>query len=840
MGVVYKARDRRLNRAVALKFVADDRTGSEETLRRFRREAESIASLNHPNIATLYEVGEWAGEPFLAMEFLSGGPLTARRVPGGCGYEELCRYAAELGGGLHFAHTRGILHRDVKPANGMFSEHDVLKLVDFGLAKPRRTADITRSGAPLGTIGFMAPELLRGQDASAASDLYALGATLYELAAGRPMYSAASVGELVERVLRAQPEPLASLRPDLPEWFAEAIGRATAADPRERFASVQGFVESLTSADVSLTTQTVLPQRIAGYGGARASRKAEPKIRRRMIIPAAVAIVATAVGLALLTGVPFRTLLTHRSATPVMPPEQVLVVLPFENLGGNPANQPLCEGLQETVTGLLSMAGRAGNLLVVPSAEVRRSQVRSIAEARKLFRADLALTGSAQEAAGKLRLTLNLDDAIKLRQKDSRIILAADTEIADLQDKLAIELGSLLGFASPAQSGARAPGETTTNSLAYSLYLEGTGAVENRDTDAAMGFLRKALQADPAFVPARAKLAEAYLWRNTFSKDPKWLELADEELNRAGGSGRETLMARAMIRKATGDLDAATQLFRQLTKSDPRDVEAYQLLAQTLSQANRPAEAEATLQQAIRLRPGYWPLHNALGIFYLDRQDYTRSERAFLAAATVAPDAAIVYSNLGAVYFRTKRWKEAEANFEKSLTIRPNALAHANLSAICFYEGRYEEASNHARMSTQMQPANPLNWGNLGDALWPLPSRREEARAAFAQAALLSGEQLAINPDDWRLRRSYALFLAKLGRTSEAVTQIGIALSRAPGDKDVQFYAARVFAVAGETSRARAALARCQALGCSAEEIDREPDLAAIRAGRQYERNENK
>src|ERR1700712_4444484 len=129
MGVVFKARDRRLNRTVALKFLRGPQTDAAEAVKRFRREAEAIAALNHPNIATLYEVGDWEGEPFLAMEYLPGGTLANRRRPGGADPAELQRYAYELGSGLHFAHSRGILHRDVKPANGMFSEHGTLKLV---------------------------------------------------------------------------------------------------------------------------------------------------------------------------------------------------------------------------------------------------------------------------------------------------------------------------------------------------------------------------------------------------------------------------------------------------------------------------------------------------------------------------------------------------------------------------------------------------------------------------------------------------------------------------------------------------------------------------------------
>jgi serine/threonine-protein kinase len=811
MGVVYKARDKRLNRTVALKFVLAAHEGSEEAIKRFRREVESIAALNHPNVATIYEAGVWDGKPFLAMEYLSGGSLATHRRPGGANYEELRRYAVELGGGLHFAHTRGILHRDVKPGNAMFGEHGGLKLVDFGLAKPRAAEDITRTGASVGTIAYMAPELLRGAEASVQSDVYAFGALLYEMAAGRVMFSANNIGGLVDQILRSPAVPLSTLRPDLPASFTEAVGRATALAPEDRFNSVRELLEQIappSGAGMSTCSLTVENAAPSGKPGHLKALLGAAAVLASLSIPAVL----------------------YFTARPAAQREQVVVVLPFENLGADPGNQALCDGLQETVTGLLAMAAGSHNLLLVPSSEVRRAQVRTIEDARKRFHADLAITGSAQETAVRLQLTLNLDDAVTLRQKDSRIVSVAKSGAADLQDKLAAELGSLFGYGSLSSGAARLAGERTTNSAAYALYLEGTGAVENRKADAAIDFLRKALDADPGFSLARAKLAEAYLWKNNASADPKWLALADAEVNRAAesGSGHETVMAQAMIRSATGDTESAIRLFRQLLQSEPNNMEAYQLLAQTLDAANRPLDAEATLRQAIRLRPGYWPLYNALGIFYMNRRQFGRAGDTFSSAAALAPDVPIIYSNQGALYFTMSRWSDAAASFEKSLSLAPNALAHANLATVLFYQGKYAEAEKHAEASTRLQPSNAVNWGNLGDARWQIPSERAAAREAFERAALLAGEQLSINPNNVSLRKSYALFLAKLGRTREAAEQIAMAISQDANDGNVQLYAARVFAVAGDTARARVALDRCKALGYSRDQIEREPDLAAI------------
>ena len=218
MGVVYKARDKRLNRIVALKFlVLGQEEDADPALARFQREAEAIAALNHPNVATIFEAGNWDEEPFPALEYLPGGTLRDQKQQGGLSLSLVLDYAAQLASGLESAHSKGILHRDINPANCMFDARGSLKLVDFGLARcVGGGVEITQPGTTVGTIPYMAPELLLGEPASVRSDLYALGAVVYELAAGKPMYSRTGTAPLAEQVLKGSAVPLNQLRPDLP------------------------------------------------------------------------------------------------------------------------------------------------------------------------------------------------------------------------------------------------------------------------------------------------------------------------------------------------------------------------------------------------------------------------------------------------------------------------------------------------------------------------------------------------------------------------------------------------------------------------------------------------
>jgi len=825
MGVVYRARDRRLNRIVALKFLIaeDGEQDSTSAVQRFRREAEAIAALNHPAIATIFEAGEWDGAPFLALEFLSGGTLRDRNRARRLTPSEILDYAVQLSSGLAFAHSKGILHRDIKSGNCMFSEHGDLKLVDFGLAKPIDAQDITQPGSAVGTVAYMAPEILLGEPSSTRSDLYSLGAVVYEMAAGRPMHGGSGVGGLVEQVLRGCATPLSKLRSDLHPSLLTAVDRATSVRPEGRFESVQKFADAIRG------TTTVHPAASELTTVTIKAPSAALRPRRRLWWAGALLVLV-----GLLSGAIYAVL--HRTAATAVPSE-TLVVLPFENLGGDPANQALVDGLQETVTSVLSSAEALRNtIMIVPSSEVRRSQIHTIAEARKQFNATLALTGSSQKNHDELELTLDLSDARILRQKNSRILKIPAGENVALERQLAASLGDMLG-ASPLLREGRAPGETTANSIAYDLFLQGRGALQDRNYTAAAGYFKKAVDADPAFALARTKLAEAYLRLNLATRDPKWLGLADAEVATAAAAGQtpDILMAQALIRKATGNWPDAIRLFEQVLKMDPANVEAFRLLADTWDSARNPKQAEKIYLQALKLRPGYWPLYENLGDFYSRHQQYDLAEKTFLTGIGLASETPSLYYNLGAMYFRMSRWADAGKAFEKSLAIKPTPLGYANLCTVRFYLGSYEDAAKQCEAATRLQPANPINWGNLGDALWQLPAEKQRARGAFEKAADLAQQQLAIKEDNPTLRKNYALYLAKLGQNAAAFREARRAVAQAPSDAGGHFYAARVYAVAGDPDAALAALKQSLSLGQSAREIRQEPDFNVLRNDPRYQ-----
>ncbi|MBV9396979.1 MAG: protein kinase [Bryobacterales bacterium] len=821
MGVVFKARDKRLNRIVALKFLAPAQAHRDDALRRFEREALAIAALNHPNIAVVYEVGEWDGSPFLALEYLPGGTLKKRCRGRRLAPAELLHYAAQVGRALAYAHEQGILHRDIKAGNVMFGEQGDLKLVDFGLAKWRDAEDATRTGAMVGTIPYMSPELLDGEPATAQSDLYAFGALVYELAAGQPMFGGERTETLIRRIVTGEITPLATVRPDLPTRITAAVARATTPDPRQRYSSVREFMRDLGpglsgsgSADLAEPETVTMPLRQTGT-----ARRRWRLPRVWIYAPGAVLAIAGVFGI------------EHWWRAPA--PLKTLVVLPLEELGNAPEGRMLADGLQESITDTLANApSLRESMLVVPSAEVRRNQIKTIADAHKQFNADLAIAGTIEKNAESLRLTLNLADAGSLRQQGTRVLELRPEEMAALQDRLGDELGALLSAGPVKRAGQVAPGETTHNAAAYRLYVEGKGALQSRDLDKAIEDLKMAVDLDPQFMPARANLAESYFRKYTQTKDGKWLALADAEASEAAqrGDSKNIAFVQAMIWRATGQAERAIPVFRGMVQRDPDNMDARTALAQVLQAAGRTQEAEAAFQAAIRQRPGYWPTYQLLGTFYFGQHENAKAEQAYLTGIAVAPGVPAMHSNLGAVYFSQGKWDDAAREFDKSVSLKPYALGYANLGTVRFYQGRYSEAAEKFEEATRLQPANPVNWGNLGDALWQLPGSRERAREAFDKGAVLASEELALNPGNFGLRKSYALYVAKLGRTKEALKEIEQALKQAPKDRDVQYWAARVYAITGDIARAKSALQAALALGYDRHALEHEPDLKALSA----------
>ena len=824
MGEVYEAIDKQLGRRVALKFLASGLLTREGAIKRFQREATAIAALQHPHIAVLYEFGDWDGKPFLAMEYLAGGSLVERIARGPLPFNVVLRYALQFGRGLAYAHRKSIVHRDIKPANALFTEEGDLKIVDFGLAKWTGSEDITRPGTQVGTIAYLAPELIRGEAGTPGSDQFSYGVSLYEIAAGVPPFSGDNHAAVMRQILEAAPAPLETLRPDLPERFGEIVAQATSKNPADRFGSMDLLVRELEKLQPSSgTTPAQTPETIAVTTAMNTVMAAR---RRRKWIAASAILAAGLAAAALIPDIrnPVRNRIFGRTAAA----QRSVMVLPLANIGADPSNAAFCEGLTETVGSLLSqIEASRQDLLVIPAGEARRGHIATVGAAAKAFNLTLAITGSVERQNGTLRIILNLIDARSLKQIDSRIRVAELPRAASLPDLLTADLASLLQVNQPAArfaSGAKA-------SAAYDLYTQGKGLVEARKLDEALVTLKKAVAADPGFSEAHAALAECYFRLYDARHEAANLALADAEADRAlaANPGRTAHMVAGLVRQATGRYDDAVEEFGKMIALDPRDVEGYRLRAIALEQSGRVAQAEQEYLTAVRFKPGYWRTYSNLGAFYKTRGQYEKAAESLTMVTQLAPENAFGFRNLGGIYHLMGRNSEAVEALQRSIQLEPNAEGYSNLGTILFFEKHYPEAVDYYQKAVDLSPKDPRLYGNLGDALWQLPDRREQAKQALSRAVELAYASLNINPNNPRLRSSLGVYLAKLGRTAEAKKEISAAIAADPDNVDFRFSSARVHELTGDRTGALAALREALRRGYALGEVDNEPDLTGLR-----------
>ena len=298
MAVVYLAHDEELRRLVAIKVLAEHLSGDSAFRERFLQESRLASRLSHPNVVQVYDAGEADGRPFIVMEYVEGDTLAER---GKLAYEDAVPLALQACAGLQHAHAAGLVHRDVKPANLLVREDDVLKIADFGIARTAELTRLTQHGTVLGTAAYLAPEQAEGKEVTAAADLYSLGAVLYEVLTGRPPYAFDSLPELVALQTSGAITPVRDLEPSVPEPVEAAVMHALARDPRFRPASAAAFSHEL-AAPTELPTEPLLATAVTEPLRAGTQRNTGGSAWLWIAVAAALALVAVVLGLLSLGG----------------------------------------------------------------------------------------------------------------------------------------------------------------------------------------------------------------------------------------------------------------------------------------------------------------------------------------------------------------------------------------------------------------------------------------------------------------------------------------------------------------------------------------------------------
>ncbi len=818
MGEVYEAEDLQLRERVALKMIRREIAADPQAVARFKREILLGKRVAHPNVCRIHDLGvavaaDGAETLFLTMQFLAGETLAKRMERGAMPADEAFPLIENMADGLAAAHDAGIVHRDFKSGNVMLIEvAGRLRAVvtDFGLARAVKESEdwtLSKPGAVAGTVGYMAPEQIRGESATAAADIYALGVVMYEMVTGRLPFSGDSQMEVALQHLNEAPPSPRRFAPALDAKWEAAILCCLRKNPGERFACADDLKAALGASD----------------GGA---------IPRRRLRERKLAVISAAV-ICLVLAACSAWFFFAKS-------EQRVAVLEFTSVDDNPVNQAFCEGLMETLASQLTELEQFhDSLSVVPASDIRREKAVSAREAQRDFGVTLVITGSVQRAPGGIRLTINVVDARQLKQLRSHTMFVAETDAVSMQEGVIAQVTDLLNIQlHPDAKRLLAQGNTAVPG-AYDLYLQGSGhlAAGRNGVDQAIESFSQALERDPNYALAHAGLGEAYWIKYSATKDRAWVDKAWSECRRSLALGpklSEPHITLALLNTGTGNYEEALREAGKAIQTDPYNSRAYSELARALEAVGQLEKAETTLKKAIALSPGYWYNYIRLGIFYGKQARYKEAEAPFQRVIELVPENPAGYTNLGAIYHYEGREAEAENVLRKSIEVRPTPRAYANLATVYFFERRYADALPIMLKQVTDQTKDYVEWGNLGDAYRWTPGQREKAEGAYRRAITLARAEIKVNQRDGDALGSLALYEAKVGETSGALADMLKALAASPKDKTVLFDAAVICELAGERARALKFIHGAIVGGYSPNEIATEPELEKLRQDSRY------
>ncbi len=836
MGVVYKAGDERLQREVALKILPEGTLTDEAARRRFRKEAVTLAQLNHPNIAIVHDFDTQEGIDFLVLEYIDGTTLSDKLASGPLAEKDVIRLAAQLALGLAAAHEKGVVHRDLKPGNLRVTPDGLLKILDFGLATLRRphggeseTETAGEVQAVAGTLPYMSPEQLRGEAVDARADIYSVGAVLYEMATGRRAFPQDRGPQLIAAILQQAPQPPSAVSRRISPELEHIILKALDKDAERRYQSARELL-----VDLNRLTPTVT---------ATAPATAVPRrTRSRRFRAAGVALAVLLLAALAIPGV--RTPLLRWAGVSQVPGQRNLAVLPFQAIGGGADNQAYCDGLTETLTARLVRLTTAQSLQVAPASEVRARRVASAQSARAEFGANLVLQGSVHRFGETVRINYALFDTRTLRQLHSETQNWAASDPFAVQDRLADDVARILELEfrpgerrRPATHGTRAVG-------ANNYYLQGRGYLQNYNDKQewfqdAIGVFERALELDPDHAPAHAGLGEAYLRKYDAGKEPVWVEKGRQACEKAAALDPKLAAAHiclGMLHNTTGQYEKAVSEFRRVLESEPTNDDAHRGLARSYERLGKPDEAEQTYRAAIAVRPHYWGGYSWLGAFYVQQARYREAGEMFARVIAMVPDGFRGYSNLGAVYISQDRHADAIAVLERSIRIRPGAAAYNNLGVAYYHLRRFAEAVGAAEESVKLNERDTLAWGNLGLYYSRVPGKRAQAGDATRKAIHLARDEVRLNPRNAVVLGRLAVFHARVQENEEAQKVMERALALTPASADLQIKAATVYSKSGEVNRALEWLEKGLAAGYSATRLRDDPDFDGLRGDARFQK----
>jgi len=632
MGVVYKADDLTLERPVALKFLSPRAIGVEQDAARFVHEAKAAAALNHPNICTIYEIGEDADRTFIAMEYVEGENLRVRMCRAPFALDEALLIAADIGRGLEAAHEKGVVHRDIKPANIVVTSNRVVKIMDFGLARMSGGAPLTQAGTTLGTVAYMSPEQARGEVVDHRTDVWSLGVVLYEMLTGRRPFPGDRDQAVIYSILNRDYERPTVLRPDLPTELSGCMDMMLAKNRDERYGSASELAGDLFAV-LGLEGSASRTRSIA------AATRAQPSV----------------------------------------------AVLPFANLSAEPEQEYFCDGMaEEIINALAHLEGL--RIVARTSSFAFKGKNEDIREMGRQLGVQTLLEGSVRRAGNRLRVTtqlINVSDGCHLWSE------RFDREMEDvfaIQDEISLAVTDALKVRLLGEEKKKVVKRHTESFEAYRAYLKGRYhwfIRSSSDIEKAIEYLKEAVAVDPNYALAYAGLADCYgvlpMYRPVAPKEVyakakaaavKALELDDSLAEAHTALG-------CILENYEWDWAGAARETKRAIALNPGYATAYQWKAEGLITQGRFDEAVEAMNKARELDPLSLFMNARVGMAFYYARRYDEAKAILETTLEVDPSFGQARYFLSVVYSMEERYEEAIALLPEESVRAWVAILHA-------------------------------------------------------------------------------------------------------------------------------------------------------------------